>query len=99
MTEIREQYGTGITVIEPRWELTPEPRPRQVMEVEFARNLVVDTACAFFDANARLAHAGKVDGHSAMERYFACEDALMNAIAFYKTVTVSMVDGEEGCLP
>lgn len=90
-SEIREPYITkeppAVTVIEPRWELTPAPEP--ALDI-FAADLVIETAVKRYEALCALEHNGK----AALGAYLDADELHNNAVAFYCIITTTM-DGYE----
>ena len=101
-SETRESYITeeppAVTVIEPRWDLLPEPDAPPLLDM-FAADLVLDTAIKWMNARNALAIAGKSNGNDLMREYLDAEELHAGAVALYAAVTMSMDEDEECQLP
>ena len=86
-------------VIEPRWELLPEPDSAPPLLDMFAADLVLDTAVKWMNARNALAIAGKSNGNDLMREYLDAEELHVGAVALYAAVTMSMDEDEECQLP
>ena len=102
-SETRETYTVdgqpSVTVIEPRWELTPAPDNTPPLLDMFAADLVLETATKWLKARNAMAQAGKRDGHAAMRAYFDAEDLLAGAVTIYDAVTMDIDEDGECRLP
>ena len=100
MTETRETYTVPgqptVTVIEPRWELLPEPDAPPLLDM-FAADLVLDTAVKWLEARNALAIAGKSNGHDLMRAYLDAEELHAGAVALYAAITMSMDEDDGEC--
>ena len=103
MTETREVYTAkeppAVTVIEPRWELTPTPDDAPPLLDMFAADLVLDSAVKWLNARNALAQAGKSNGHDLMREYLDAEDRLAGSVTIYEAVTMPMDEDEKCQLP
>ena len=87
-SEIREEYHVpgqpAVTVIEPRWELLPMPQPP--LEIEFARNWVIQSSISRVQALEAMGRSGKTNGDDLLEAYQRAEDVNVKAVSFLRMV-------------
>ena len=87
-SETRETYTVPgqptVTVIEPSWELLPMPQPP--LEIEFARNWVIQSSISRVQALEALGRSGKTNGDDLMEAYQRAEDTNVKAVSFLRMV-------------
>ena len=87
-SETRETYTVPgqptVTVIEPRWELTPMPMPP--LEIEFARNWVIRSSISRVEALEALGRSGKTNGDDLQQEYQRAEDMNVRAVSFLRMV-------------